>query len=94
MPSADSCVGIRKPYDFLSHEFETSTQVSRGKPIDLPHTPAEFTFLTLDGCGLRNHVLTRPVRPASYYPVSVRQVMSLLRASFRPRLAAIALALR
>ena len=52
----------------------------------LPRTPAGSTGLALDGYGLRDQLLARPTRTASY-PVSVRQVAVLLHASFRHRLA-------
>ena len=46
---------------------------------------AGFTALDLDGYGLRDQLPARPAKTASS-PVSVRQVMALLHASFRPRL--------
>src|SRR5262249_2826543 len=49
-------------------------------------TPAEFTVRFFDGHGLRDQRLARPILPASD-SVSVRQVVVLLRASFRLRLA-------
>ena len=61
-------------------------QISRGKPDSLPRTPAGFTRLALDGYGLRDRLPARPTNPASY-PISVRQVASLLHASFRRSLA-------
>ena len=67
--------------------------VRMSSPPDLPfrrsglrRTPAEFTTPTLDGYGLRDHLLARPVGQASY-PVLVHRVAALLHASFRPCLA-------
>src|ERR1700738_2556541 len=48
--------------------------------------PARSTTPDLDGYGLHDHRLARPAGYASH-PVSVRQVVALLHASFRPRLA-------
>src|SRR3954469_750309 len=62
-------------------------QTSRGKLDRLRRTPAGFTTPPLDGCGLRDLRLARPGGEASY-PVLVHQAAVLLRASFRPRLAA------
>src|ERR1700674_1348116 len=62
-------------------------QISRGKFDRLRCTTAGFTTSELDGYGLRNHWPARPPPQASY-PVLVHRLASLLRASFRPRLAA------
>src|SRR3954452_17827474 len=62
-------------------------QTSRGKLDRLPRTPAGFTTPPLDGCGLRDLRLARPGGYASD-PGLVHQAAVLLRASFRPRLAA------
>ena len=64
----------------------STTQASPGKLGRLPRTPAGSTSLALDGYGLRDQLLARPTRTASY-PVSVRQVAVLLHTSFRHRLA-------
>ena len=63
-----------------------TTQISRSKPDSLHRTPAGFTVLVLDGCGLRECLPARPTSAASY-PVSVRRVATLLHASFRRSLA-------
>ena len=84
MPSADFCDAIRGPHGLLSPSKDT-TQISRGKSHHLHRTPAGFTAWTLDGYGLRDLLLTRPVQAASY-PIPVRRVAALLHASFRPHL--------
>jgi hypothetical protein len=61
-------------------------QISRGKPGVLRRAPAGSTALVLDGYGLRDLTPARPTSPASY-PVAVRQVATLLHASFRRFLA-------
>src|SRR6266404_9873887 len=62
-------------------------QISRGKFDRLRHATAGFTTSELDGYGLRDHWPARPP-PSASYPVLVHRLASLLRASFRPRLAA------
>jgi hypothetical protein len=61
-------------------------QISRSKPDSLHRTPAGFTALAIDGDGLRECLPARPTSAASY-PISVRQVATLLHASFRRSLA-------
>src|SRR5208283_4747485 len=61
-------------------------QISRGKPGVLHRAPAGFTVLALDGYGLCGLLPARPTSTASY-PMSVRRVATLLRASFRRSLA-------
>ena len=63
-----------------------TAQISRSKPYRLRRAPAGFTLTALDGYGLRDRVPARPTVPASY-PISVRQVATLLHASFRRALA-------
>jgi hypothetical protein len=65
---------------------EDTVQISWGKPLSLPRTPAGFTVLILDGYGLCDFLPARPTSAASY-PVSVRRVAILLHASFRRSLA-------
>ena len=62
-------------------------QISRGKFDHLQRATAGLQPVPFDGYGLRSHV---PARPAPYAsdPVLVHRLASLLRASFRPRLAA------
>ena len=82
MPSADFCTAVRQP---LSPHLEIRHRPPGVRPSAF-RTLAEFTVLALDGYGLRDLMLTRPARPASY-PVPVRRVATLLHVSFRPRLA-------
>ena len=79
MPSADFCTAVRPPYDSPPKD---TVQISRSKPDSLHRTPAGFTVLALDGYGLCDILPARPTSAASY-PVSVRQVATLLHASFR-----------
>ena len=90
MPSADSCAVVRSPLRFPQFRIRNTTQVSPGKLGRPSRTPAGSTHLALDGYGLRDQLLARPTKPASY-PVSVRQVAVLLHASFRHHLAAMPL---
>ena len=75
---------------FPQFRIRNTAQASPGKLGRLPRTPAGSTHLALDGYGLRDQLLARPTKPASY-PVSVRQVAVLLHASFRHHLAAMPL---
>src|SRR5215467_9883290 len=87
MPSADFCVAVRSPCDDLSLVAETQRRPPEvrstafaARPPDLPPR----SLMTLDfaiACSL-----VRPGRPL--YPVLVHRAAALLRASFRPRLAA------
>jgi hypothetical protein len=93
MPSADFCVAVRSPCDDLSLVAETQRRSPEvrptafaARPPDLPPRP----LMTMDfaiACSL-----VRPGRPR--YPVFVHRAAALLHASFRPCLAAAALALR
>jgi hypothetical protein len=67
-----------------------TVQISRSKADSLHRTPAGFTVLALDGDGLRECLPARPTSAASY-PISVRRVATLLRASFRQSLAVLPL---
>ena len=71
----------------------TTTQASRGKSDRLRRTTAGSTLVTLDGDGLCDLTLARPVTLA-FYPVLVHRLAPLLHASFRRPLAGAALALR
>src|SRR5882762_8736525 len=62
-------------------------QISRGKFDRLRRATAGFTTGELDGYGLRDHLPARPP-PWASDPVLVHRLAPLLRASFRPRLAA------
>ncbi len=67
---------------------ETTIQASRGKPLpytDFQYTTAEFTLPALGEYGLRYLTPNRPAF-APLYPVSVRRLIPLLHASFRPHL--------
>ena len=87
MPSADFCVAVRLPCDNLSLATETQRRPPEvrstaftARPPDLPPR----SLMTVDfaiTCSL-----VQPGRPR--YPVLVHQAAALLRASFRPRLAA------
>jgi len=76
------------PLDATGPIHETTIQASRGKPFplaDFQYTTAEFTLPALGEYGLRYLTLTRPAL-APIYPVSVRRLVPLLHASFRPHL--------
>src|ERR1039458_1955231 len=90
MPSADFCPAVRPPFDSLSRPSDTE-QISWGKLSRLLCTAAESTLRTLDGYGLRGKL---PARPALTPCIRffVHRLAHLLYASFRPHLAAVALA--
>ena len=87
MPSADFCTGVRVPRGPLSLVAETRRRPPEVSSIAFTAHPPDLQPQALDGYGLRGKSSARPAWAASY-PVSVRQVATLLRASFRPRLAA------
>jgi hypothetical protein len=76
-------LGIRR----VATGRERCPEISRGKFRRLPRTTAGFTSSALDGYGLRDSLPARPTLSASN-PVLVHRLVLLLRASFRPRLAA------
>src|SRR5215475_7611674 len=87
MPSADFCAVVRPPYDDLSPIAGTQRRPPEVRPTaftarspDLPPRP----LMTVDFA--INCSLVRPGRPR--YPVLVHRAAALLRASFRPCLAA------
>lgn len=84
MPSADSSRITKQPYGY-SCLLQDILEVSWGKAHYFPCTAARSTLQLLSGYGLRGDVPTRPNCTASYL-VSVRQLTSLLHASFRPYL--------
>src|ERR1019366_6414105 len=90
MPSADFCPAVRPPFDSLSRRSDAE-QISWGKFSRLLCTAAESTLRTLDGYGLRGKL---PARPALTPCIRffVHRLAHLIHASFRPRLAAVALA--
>src|SRR4029434_3347819 len=90
LPSADFCIALRVSLDSLSPLPDTM-QTSRGKYDRLPHTTAGSTLGSLDGYGLHDRRVSRPLLRASY-PVFVHRLVPLLHASFRPHLAVDALA--
>jgi hypothetical protein len=92
MPAADFCATIERPPGPPSPRRDT-TQISRGKSRRLPRTAAGFTLRALDGYALRGQLPARPTL-TPLHPVLVHRLALSLRASFRPRLAAAALALR
>src|SRR6201987_878268 len=93
LPSADFCAAVRPPCDDLSSVAGTQRRPPEvrptafaARPPDLPPRP----LMTMDfaiACSL-----VRPGRPR--YPVFVHPAAALVHASFRPCLAAAALALR
>ncbi len=87
MPSADFCTGVRVPRGPLSLVAETRRRPPEVSSIAFTAHPPDLQPQALDGYGLRGKSSARPAWAASY-PVSVRQVATLLHASFRPRLAA------
>ena len=87
MPSADFCAAIRSPHGDPSLVVETRRRPPEVRPTafaarlpDLPPRP----LMTVDFAIIGS--LVRPGRPR--YPVLVHRAAALLRASFRPRLAA------
>src|SRR5437660_1635543 len=85
-PSADFCHGVRNDLSLLSLEFETgdrspelSSTAFNAQPLDLHSVPLMDVGFAAIG------QLARTL-PASY-PVFVHRLTSLLRVSFRPRLA-------
>src|SRR3954464_322162 len=87
MPSADFCTGVREPRGSLSPVSRTRCRPPEVSSTAFTAHPPDLQPQALDGYGLRDQLSARPTRAASY-PISVRQVAALLRASFRPRLAA------
>src|SRR5512135_1347902 len=87
MPSADFCTGVRVPHGPLSPVSKTRRRPPEVSSIAFTAHPPDLQPQALDGYGLRGKSSARPTWAASY-PVSVRQVATLLHASFRPRLAA------
>jgi hypothetical protein len=87
MPSADFCAGVRVPRGPLSLVAETRRRPPEVSSIAFTAHPPDLQPPALDGYGLRGKSSARPAWAASY-PVPVRQVATLLHASFRPRLAA------
>src|SRR5208283_1192231 len=90
MPSADFCSAVRPPFDNLSRRSDTK-QISWGKLNRLLCTAAGSTLRTLDGYGLRGKLPARPAL-APNIRFFVHRLAHLIHASFRPRLAAAALA--
>src|SRR3954471_16266541 len=86
MPSADSCTGVRVPRGTLSLVAETRRRPPEVSSVAFTAHPPDLQPQALDGYGLRGKSSARPAWAASY-PVPVRQVATLLHASFRPRLA-------
>jgi hypothetical protein len=87
MPSADFCTGVREPHGPLSPVSRTRCRPPEVSSIAFIAHPPDLQPQALDGYGLRGQSSARPAWAASY-PISVRQVATLLHASFRPRLAA------
>src|SRR5712692_266262 len=89
-PSADFCPAVRLPLGSLSRRSDTG-QISRGNSSCLLYTVAESTRRVLDGIWTSRYV-ARSSDAHALYPVLVHRLAHLLDASFRPHLAAIALA--
>ncbi len=85
IPAADFCTAVREPHDSLSPVFETQYRSPEVSPTAFIAHLSDLQIGNLDGYGLRDHTLARPVPLASYL-ISVRQVATLLHASFRPHL--------
>jgi hypothetical protein len=90
MPSADFCPAVRPSFDNLSR-VRDARQISWGKLNRLPCTAAGSTLRIFDGYGLRGKLPARPTLTPCTRFLSHRLAL-LLHASFRPRLAAVALA--
>src|SRR5216683_6546169 len=90
MPYADFCSAVRLTLSRLSRRSDTE-QISWGKLSHFPCTIAESTLRTLMDYGLRGTLPSRPMR-APCIRFFVHRLARLFNASFRPRLAAIALA--
>src|SRR5438093_6895988 len=90
MPSADFCPALRPPHGALSRRSDTE-QISWGKFSRFPCTVAGSTLRILDGYGLRGKSSARPTLAPCIRFLSIDSHV-LLDASFRPRLAATALA--
>src|SRR5215471_1955204 len=90
MPSADFCPAVRPPFDTLSRRSDTE-QISWGKFSRLLCTVAGSTLRTLDGYGLRGKLPARLALAPCIRFLSIDSHI-LIHASFRPRLAAVALA--
>lgn len=86
MPSADSCVEIKKPYDLFSLEYGTRRR-SPGVSSSAftAHPPDSQPWLLMDVDFVVSCPLVQPRLPQ--HPVPVRQVAVLLTASFRRHLA-------
>ncbi|MGF1525140.1 MAG: hypothetical protein ACFBSF_22675, partial [Leptolyngbyaceae cyanobacterium] len=90
MPAADFCSRVNDDCSSFSSDWKLPVtnrlQTSRGKHTHFRYTTAGFTLPVLDGYGLRYLTLTRPTF-TPHYPVSVRRLIPLLHAAFRPHLA-------
>ena len=84
MPSADFSEVTKLPLD-NSCLFQDTPEISLGKDDRLHCTTVRSTLQPLDRCGLCDVTLTRPDCLASYL-IPVRQLATLLHASFRPYL--------
>src|ERR1039458_5484808 len=90
MPYADFCSAVRLPLSRLSRRSDTE-QISWGKLSHFPCTIAESTLRTLDGLWTSRYVALSSGTGA-FYSIFVHRLARLFNASFRPRLAAVALA--
>src|SRR6266496_1373487 len=90
MPYADFCSAVRPPLSRLSRRSDTE-QISWGKLSHFPCTIAESTLRTLMDLWTSRYVALSSDAGA-LYSIFVHRLARLFNASFRPRLAAIALA--
>src|SRR6266496_2480294 len=90
MPYADFCSAVRLPLSRLSRRSDTE-QISWGKLSHFPCTIAESTLRTLMDLWTSRYVALSSDAGA-LYSIFVHRLARLFNASFRPRLAAIALA--
>jgi hypothetical protein len=90
MPFADFCSAVRSSFNNLSRRSDTE-QISWGKLNRLPCTAAGSTLRIFDGYGLRGKFAARPTLTPCIRFLSIDSHI-LFHASFRPRLAAVALA--
>src|SRR5882724_1673538 len=87
MPAADFCCSIRMNYSTLSPESETCSRSPAISSTAFHAQPPDLRFASLIDMGFAAISQLARTLPASY-PVLVHRLASLLRASFRPRLAA------
>ena len=85
MPSADSSRPVRTNHSVLSLGAKTDERPPEVSSTAFSARPPDLQSSALDGYGLRESMLARPTRTASYL-VLVHRPTLLLHAAFRPRL--------